>query len=236
MRNWITIAESLSQEQISDAYKIIYEYVTYGEMTRPDQFDQKFQKLMQILPRPDHSMVLYRFLRLTPEQVQQIQNGGLVLEMRKFSSWTKSLEAAKRLSLIKRGNGEAVIVTARLPGREIVVNVAEFYEENEFWGNEFEEYRKYVKPEQEVIVNHSGSIRLTPENTTVESVPHFDPPEIGDDFFWDEDDEDSKEIIGVADEQPYAQRGIFIVDTEYDERVKVRNVGPGQWEAVQIEH
>ena len=236
MREWIKLAETLSQEQVSDAYMIISKYVTHGEMARNDQFDRDFQTLLQIIPRPDDSIKLYRFLRLSPEQVKKIRNGGLSLEMRKFSSWTKSLEAAKRFALTKVGDGEAVIVMGIFPANEIVIDVSDFYIEHDFSGMDFSEYYKYVKPEQEVIVNHSGPINLTTENTILDNiVSEVTRPMLGDRLFFHEDDEEGTEIDDVAYDQPYADRGVFFVSTEYDDDISARNIGPGQWEVLEIE-
>lgn len=241
MREWIKLAETLSQEQVSDAYMIISKYVTHGEMSRNDQFDRDFQTLLQIIPRPDDSIKLYRFLRLSPEQVQKIRNGGLSLEMRKFSSWTKSLEAAKRFALTKVGDDEAVIVMGTFPANEIVIDVEDFYLEHDFSSivtrvMDFSEYYKYVKPEKEVIVNHSGPITLTTENTILDNiVPEGKHPMIGDRLFVDEDDEEGTEIEDIAHDQPYADRGVFFVSTEYDDDISVRNVGPGEWEVIEIQ-
>jgi len=236
MREWIKLAETLSQEQVSDAYMIISKYVTHGEMSRNDQFDRDFQTLLQIIPRPEDSIKLYRFLRLSPEQVQKIHNGGLSLEMRKFSSWTKSLEAAKRFALTKVGDEEPVIVIGTFPANEIVIDVEDFYLEHDFSSMDFSEYYKYVKPEQEVIVNHSGPITLTTENTILDNiVPEVKHPMIGDRLFAHEDDEEGTEIEDIAHDQPYADRGVFFVSTEYDDDVSVRNVGSGEWEVIEIQ-
>jgi len=247
MREWINLVEanamvirrvSGDKEQIKDAYDIISEYVTFGEVTaeRRAHFEKFFKELMVLIPRPDHIATLYRFLRLSDEQLAAIKGGGLTLDMREFTSWTKSLEAAKIIALKKRGEGHAVVVTARFAPREIVVDVQEFYEENHFHGEGFYEYEKYVRPEQEVIVHHHGPIRLTPQNTMLLGKPEtIMPPKVGDLFFWHNGDDDGYEIEDVDHEQPYADRGLFYVTPEGHNSELARNVGEGWWESIDIE-
>ena len=230
MRDFITLVEQPVTVP-ERAYDILYGYVTHGEMTKHDQFDADFQELATLVPRPAEGMTLYRVLRLTDEQVAAIQNGGLTLEMRNFSSWTKDHGAAIRLTHLKRGdNGTVVIVTARFPAREILIDVADFYESN-FFTRGYDEYWKYVRPEQEVIVNHSGPIRLTDANTEISTIDtnHISEwPQIGDKVFYEEQD-DAHEIEDVDHEQDYAARGIFYVDIGHD-NVPVRKIGDGEWE------
>lgn len=222
-------------EPLEKAYDLISGYVSHGEVnqTHREYFDKSFQELMQLVPRPQAPMVLHRVLRLTDEQISQIKAGGLTLEMRNFSSWTKDEGAANRLAQLKRGdNAVTAIVTARFPAREIVIDVREFYEENHMTSG-YDEYWRYVKPEQEVIVNHSGPIRLTLQNTRIDvidtnSIDQW--PQIGDKFFF-EDSEDAYEIEDVDHEQPYAARGVFYVFVDQYGDMPVRKIGPGEWEA-----
>ena len=216
MREWINIVENLSQDQISRAYQLISEYATYGEITenRRNHFDRNFEELMRILPRPTETFEVFRFLRLNDEQYNELKNGSLVLEMRKFSSWTKNIRSAELLAIKKQGSGNPVIVKAKFPSKDIVVDVADFYAENDFDNYEFSEYEKYVRPEQEIIIYHHGAIKLTPENTIfLDKEKKINPPMIGDRFFWNEDDEDGREIFAISDYQPYESRGLFYVTT-----------------------
>ena len=230
MRDFITLVEQPVEVPVR-AYDLIHGYVTHGEMKAADQFDSDFRELATLVERPTESMTLYRVLRLSDEQVAAIQSTGLTLEMRNFSSWTKDHGAAIRLTNLKRGdNGTVVIVTARFPAREILIDVADFYEANHFTRG-YDEYWKYVRPEQEVIVNHSGPLRLTDANTEISTLDtnHMSEwPQIGDKVFY-EDQDDAHEIEDVDHEQDYAARGIFYVDIGHD-NVPVRKIGEGEWE------
>lgn len=236
MREIIRILESqLGRETMEEVYDLISSYVSHGEIGDEyrDYFDQVFEKIMNIVQRPTASMTLFRVLRLSNHQIEKIKTGGLVLEMRKFSSWTKDHDAAKRLAALKRGDdGATVIVSAKFPKREIVIDVCEFYESNHLTQG-FDEYWRYVRPEKEVIVNHHAPIRLTLENTEISVIDtgHIDQwPQIGDKFFF-EDSEDAFEIEDVDHDQPYASRGIFYVFVDQYGDMPVRKIGPGEWEA-----
>ena len=239
MRSLIKLLEAeLPQEVLTDAYEIISGYVTHGEI-RPhhqESINASFRKLMALVPRPEESFTVYRFLRLTDEQLRAVQSGGLTLEMREFSSWTKSLDAAKLIAMKKQGDGHPIIVKARFPAREIVVDVCEFYDEHHFTAPDFSEYRKYVLPEQEVVICHHGPIRLTSQNTLPLEKPQEGlRPAIGDMFYWGPDGEDGFEIEDVDYEQPYEERGIFYVTPEGHNSEPCRNVGPGEWEFIDVE-
>ena len=238
MRSLIRLIENqLPQPALTDAYEIISNYVTHGEV-RPEHqaaIYKDFRELMNILPRPSESFEVYRFLRLTDQQMRAIKT-GLTLEMREFSSWTKSLDAAKTIAMKKQGNGHPIIVKARFPAREIVVDVSDFYEENDFTARDYSEYHKYVLPEQEVVIYHHGPIRLTPQNTLPLEKPQEGlRPMIGDMFYWGPDGEDGFEIEDVDYDQPYAGRGIFYVTPEGHQPEPCRNIGPGEWEFIDIE-
>jgi short-subunit dehydrogenase involved in D-alanine esterification of teichoic acids len=120
---------------------------------------------MKLIPRPKLG-TLYRFLRLDDAQLAALKAGSYQLQMREFSSWAKTLQAAKDIAMKKVGEGHAVIVAARFPSRDLVIDVAGFYAGNHFTDG-CAEWTKYVRPEQEVIVAHHAPIRLTTENTTI---------------------------------------------------------------------
>lgn len=231
MRKFINIIceNQLDQSTISDAYMIVSRYVTHGEWTTPTQFDKPLYELMNLLPRPDHSMELYRVIRLTDEQLVDYRSNRLVLEPRRFSSWTKNFEIAHRLAQSKGDN--CIIVRETFSPEHIVVDVMEFYHENDLANFEFTEYFKYVVAEEEVIVYNSDPIRVTPENSKWVETPDHHPPMIGDEVFVG-DSEDSVLIDDVDYDQRFAQRGIYSITTEYGDSYFVRNIGANQWETV----
>lgn len=232
MRKWIAIFEDAEREReslIADIAFIVGNYVTAGEGAAMHKFNEVFEKW----PRPEHEMTLYRVLRLTDEQMAHFrEHHAFQLHPKAFSSWTKDEEAAKLLASTKGEN--TIVLTHTFPPAEIVIDVADFYEEHDMTGGE--EYWKYVKPEQEVIVKHVQPFEITQENSRAYEhamVPH---PQIGDEVFYF-DQEDSMEIEDVDYEQPYASRGIYTVTYADGQNSAVRFVGnyngANQWEVIE---
>lgn len=231
IRNYVHILQEQerSQEAVNDAYDLIDRYVSQGEWESPTQFDNDLAELMEFWPRPDQGMTLFRVLRLTPEQLAKFYDGDLVLEPRKFSSWTKDLHVAKTMAQTK--GDICIIVTDTFSPEHIVIDVNGFYVENEFDNFEFPEYHRYVAREQEVIVFNSSPIRVTKDNSAVFIPKEHNPPQEGDQLFIG--DHDDYHIIEEVDtNQPYAKRGLYTVTTVDGNEYFVRNVGPGEWETV----
>lgn len=235
MRKWINLIEAIEdQKLLTEVYMLVQEYVRNGEWRSPTQFDSKLRKLMSMIPRPDHSLELYRALRLTDEQLAEYRAGTLVLHDRLFSSWTKSLESVHRIAQTKGSN--VIILKQEFSPEHIVIDVPDFYEEHEFTRyGDFPEYHNYVKIEQEVIVFHSGEIKLTPANCELWKAPQIDPPMIGDKAYYHDEDEDGMEIDDVDYEQPYADRNLFTVTLSDGDQATVRSTGPGEWEIVNLD-
>lgn len=231
-RNIVNIIQEQerSQEAISNAYDIIERYVSTGEWPSPTYFDRDLIKLMEYWPRPDHSMTLYRVLRLNQIQLAQYYAGELVLEPRRFSSWTKDADVAKVLAQTK--GDVCLIITDTFSPEHIVVDVDDFYVENEFNNFEFTEYHRYVAREKEVIVYNSSSIKITPENSAIFVPDANQKPQQGDYVFKDYDDPIGR-IEELTNTQKYATRGIFYVTDDNGDDYFVRNVGPSEWEVVE---
>lgn len=231
IRNYVQILQEQErhQEEINDAYDLMNRYVSQGEWTSPTQFDDDLLELMGFWPRPDHSMTLYRVLRLNQIQLAQFYAGELVLEPRKFSSWTKDASVAKMLAQSK--GDTCIIITDTFSPEHIVIDVDEFYVENEFDNFEFTEYHRYVAREKEVIVYNSSPIKITPENSAIFVPDVSQSPKIDDNIYKDFDDPIGQ-IEEITQTQKYATRGIyFVTDTNGDDYY-VRNVGPHEWEVV----
>jgi hypothetical protein len=236
MRQWMNLFETVIDDQaiLTEVYMFVSQYVTHGEWRTPTQFDADLTKLMTLIPRPEHPEHLYRALRLSDQQLRDYKAGTLVLHDRKFSSWTKSLDSAHRVAQVKGTN--VIIVEQAFAPEHIVIDIPEFYEEHEYTRfGEFPEYHNYVKIEQEVIVYHSGEITVTAENSKVWSPPAITPPMIGDKVFYHDDDHEGLDIDAVAQEQPFAQRGLFDVELSDGDQATVCNTGPGEWEIVNLD-
>jgi hypothetical protein len=234
MRKWISLVEEMSQTELSDLYMDIASYVTAGEWTSPTQFNKLLQSIYDRVPRPEHSMILYRVIRLDEAQQEQYKNGTLVLEPREFASWTKSIESARILAQKKGDN--TIILKKEFEPDHIVLDVVEFYDENEYHGAGMSEYDWYVRPEQEVVVYHQEAIQVTADNSMVISVADHPHPMQGDRVFSHEDDEDGIEIEDVDYEQEFANRGLYSVSTNFYGDIYVRWIGElngeNQWEIV----
>lgn len=236
MRAWIDIINEKQSDEsrIADVYMDLSSYVTFGEWRSPTQFNALLRRVYENVPRPTTQMLLYRVLRLSGEQKVAFQNGNLVLEPREFASWTKSLDAAKKLGQSK--GDDCIILHQTFPPENIVIDIDDFYTENEWNNHEFSEYYKYVRPEQEVIVYHQEELHVTTENTMLTTHEISILPMIGDKVFFEEDDDEGSEIEDVDHDQPFAQRGIFSVTTEYYDTQWIRFIGEyngeRQWEVV----
>lgn len=232
MRKFINIINEsqLDQRAITDVYEIISNYVTFGEWASPTQFDRPLSRIAEILPRPDYSMELYRVLRLNDDQLSLYEIGKLVMEPRKFSSWTKDYSIAKRMAQSKGDN--CIIVNHTFPADKILIDVKDFYDEHQFDDYHFTEYHKYVVREEEVIVMDSGPLKITSSNSEMHVNEPSTPPMIGDVVFFEDGDDYSEEIDDVDSEQPYSNRGIYSVSTEDGRQHWVTSLGGGQWEIV----
>ncbi len=222
------------QAALTTVYELISEYVTYGEWKNPNQFDHIFQRIMGLLPRPRFPMTLYRVLRLTDEQRSMYEAGWLTLKNRKFSSWTTDINVANKLAQIKGNN--CLVISEQFGPSHIVIDVQEFYQDNDFDNSDFTEYDRYVRREHEVIVFDSGEREFDHFNSHLfTNEPVEREPHIGDRVFAHDEDEDGSIIRGVADEQPYANRGLFSVTVDGRTR-NVRSLGDYQgahdWEIV----
>jgi hypothetical protein len=231
------ITEPLPDETMSEAFDLLYEYVTHGEVRTPsdeEYFEESFTRLMELLPRPAKSIHVARALRLADEQIAQWQSGHLFLKPRRFMSWTKSADAAERLAWSRGRTGHPVIVSYEAPPSLVVVDVKQFYET---YGVKDDSYFNYVRKELEVIVRHDQPLMLTRENTVLLERAQIVPPSVGD-FVYDGDDENPFEIVSVSDYQPDAEAGIFQVTTRYYHELDVRPImvngqqAEGEWETV----
>jgi hypothetical protein len=158
----------------------------------------------------------------------------LVLHNRRYSSWTKSHSSAIRIAMTKGSN--TLIVKHFFQPEHIVIDVPEFYEDHDYTSYDgFEEYHKYVKVENEVIVFDSGEMRIDGSNSTMWKAPDIDPPMIGDRCFYHEEDDEGMEIDDVDHEQPYADRGLYCVTLSDGDEAVVRCTGTKEWEIVDLD-
>lgn len=240
LRRWITEASRLTEaaqmfEWPEEAYELILEYVTHGEMASPTQFDASFDRLMQLLPRPRKGQILFRVLRLHIDQVAQIRTGGLILpEHRRYTSWTKSQTALDRLvwDRQKGVDGESVVVIRQeVPAQNIVVDLVAFYRKYRLNNPDFSEWDRYVRPEHEVIVRHDGPWVITPdmvaEITTSIADTSVQPPLKGQAFLatngkWER-------IAGMADADDQPGSSVFAILTVHGDLAFVRKDRKGRW-------
>jgi hypothetical protein len=228
VRRWINLFESTIP--IWELFEIIEAYVHHGEMKSPNQFDDQFDILMRELPRPTHGYDLFRVLRLTDEQFAHWTEGRLSFNNRKYSSWTKSLDSAHLLAQTKGDN--CLIVSRHFDASHIVVDVADFYRDNDFVQSDRDGWHRFVVREQEVIVHDSGSFKIDPSNAKAFSHASEVTPMIDDRVFFHGEDDSHHKIEDVDYEQEFANRGLFSVTLDDGEEAYVRNTGPNEWEIV----
>lgn len=237
LRQFINIIEAaggLAGDDLHQVYDLISEYVTYGQMRTDGQFDEQFDTLWNILPRPKGTFVLYRVLSLAQGQVDHLVSGSsITLRSRTYSSWTKSAKAVGRLIAARRGRPDEVVVIIRkeVSGSEIVMDVAKFYKTNNFTDG-YDEWGRYVQWEQEVIVRSEEPLTITPDDVEqiVKDGGPVSPPEPGD--YVTNTSGNEEEIEDVSDNQPRGSEGIFFVFVNGGEKIKVQSTGDGSWEEV----
>jgi hypothetical protein len=232
------ITRPLPPEIMEEAFDLIYEYVTHGEVhgtAHEEHFDRSFERLLQLLPRPEKGLRLFRAMRLTDEQVATLRTGRrVVLQPRRFMSWTKDAEVAERIAWGKGRTGHPIIVTRHADAAHIVVDVMRFYQTYDM---KDESYFNYVRREREVIVMHDAPLILTKTNTRLLERANILPPKPGDMVFMDED-ENPYEVVAVPDYQPETSNGVFTVKVRYMDKVVVRPImvngeqADGEWETL----
>ena len=208
------------------AYDIISSYVTHGSLKSPNEFDNQFDKLMRLLPRPQREMLLYRVLRLSDRQIQQIQT-GLTLEARRYSSWTKSQRSLDRLLYDRRHDQKLVVIKSQIPPQNIVIDVANFYKKHQLTTGDFEEYGRYVKPEQEVIIRDI-SLTITLEMVIEIIEPHppnTKVPKIGTSFTATNGTREKIKFVDVES----GNDGVFEITTIDSDRAFIRLNRKGKW-------
>ena len=187
----------------TEVYELVSNYVTYGEWKTPDQFDHIFFRLIGLIPRPTHGMSLFRVIRLTEEQTSHYHAGSLVLSNRQFSSWTRSIDVAQTLAQTKGDN--CLIVSEFFSPDHIVLDIADFYEDNDLNNYRISEWDKYVRRELE----------------------------IGDGVFFHSEDDRGDTIDEIEHNQDFANRGIYSVILKNGMTYLIRSIGSHQWEIVE---
>ncbi len=229
MRDLIRIVEAAASPFPEEIYELISAYVTHGSMQTPDEFDEMFDRLWNLLPRPRSAETLYRVLRLTPDQLREIETTGLMLERRRYSSWTKSPKALERIMYGRRQYGTIlVVVCVRIPARNILVDVAAFFEKHGLTSHDFEEWHRYVRWEQEVIVRENEPLRITPD-MVIEYEPYVEPEKIAPpktgSYFVALDGSEER-IRHVVTKTPASE---FEIVTADGDRTTIRRTADGEW-------
>lgn len=187
-----------------EAYDIIYEYVTYGSMQKTDQFDTNFDRLMQLIPRQRKSMILYRVLNLDIKEIEEIKTKPLILHYRKYSSWTKNISSLDRL-LFDRDTKTNVVIRKTYEPQNIVIDVKNFYTKYKLNNRDFEEWDRYVRPENEVIVSDPTSLIISYDMIYDIKHPSMEkilPPSSGTKFINTSGKWERMEELASSDDQP----------------------------------
>lgn len=185
MRHLMRLVESSTSEVWpEEAYDLISGYVTHGSVTEPGQFDPWFERMLKLLPRPRSSKTLMRVLNLNDEQLAAVQTDGLNLELRRFQSWTKSTASLERLVYDRDKGVLPVVIKEIFPPSAIVVDVVAFYRQWHMTSSDFPEWSRYVLPENEIIVQHDGAMRITTSMLVPQEYHTLSeaPPKAGDTF------------------------------------------------------
>lgn len=219
-----TTMAATSPNPLLDAYELLSSYVSHGAFGDDGQFDDLFDELAGLVP---HDTVrpldtAYRVLVVPAEDLDTLLAGGtLPLRPRRFGSWTRSEDAARRVvrsRFLRMDDDQAVVVVAKPVTREsVVVDVQQVYRRLGFDVGEVEEWGLYASWEAEVILRQdgpllaigAGDVRLSFRTGDLDAVR----PQEGE-MAWSEELQDVVEIVDVHEEQPFKADGLWHVGLE----------------------
>jgi len=228
-------------EKLRQAGDLASEYVTYGAMRSDQQFDDLFSQLAAIVPERCRRTPLtaWRVMTVSGSEYRQLQAGlNISLRPRAFGSWTKDKSAARLLlrgrCAIANGDDMTLVVRKDLAPDACVVDIEALYQKLKWDSSDVDEWDRYVHWEREVILKNDAYL-LTIRPVEIVSAHaagdlHALRP-YPDERAWSPAAEDFFEIDSVADEQPFAADGVWLVENHDGELAVKWDARNSCWES-----